>query len=65
MTKCTECQTEGAYVGLNEVRCPNKECIHYDEEQRLERAYDALETVSDEELSDPDKTPVYPWGSLI
>jgi hypothetical protein len=62
--KCPECDEEGAYIGFVEIKCPNSKCIHYDEEQHLERAFEALQEFEQDiknTTSDPDKTPAYPW----
>lgn len=31
--ECPICQTKGAYIGLNEVECPNKDCKCYSPKQ--------------------------------
>lgn len=42
---CPCCQTEGAYIGLYDVKCVNKECRHYDTEYAEEATkFDELKT---------------------
>lgn len=38
--KCPKCKTEGAYVGLNTIECPNRHCDCYDQsaEKRSSKA---------------------------
>ena len=60
---CPSCGNEKAYVGAIEVKCPNSKCTFYDEDLRLEKAYEGLKDYEEQPAQfDPDKTPVMPWG---
>ena len=71
MPKCRYCGEPGAYDSGFTVECCNVDCNHYNEEQRLKRAYDTVEKLQreaylkeylDDEATDPDITPTFHWG---
>ena len=56
--ECPECNDVNAYVGSIVIECPNKNCRHYNEKQYKR----VLEEKMKSQQSDPDITPIYPWG---
>lgn len=57
---CPDCGEEGAYVGIIHIECANHDCKFYSSKQWEQRIDTALDSLLDENSSDPDKTPVYP-----
>jgi hypothetical protein len=73
MPDCRYCGEPGAYDTGFTVECCNHECDHYNEDQRILRADNALKKIEEEERekflkeylnedTDPDITPTYHWG---
>jgi len=71
MPKCRYCGEPEAYDSGFTVECCNIDCDHYNEEQRLKRAYSTVEKLQreaflkeylKEESTDPDITPTFHWG---
>lgn len=48
--RCPECKWLGAYIGLNNVECPNIQCRHFSK-----RCYDELDKLYKEHLENEDK----------